>query len=49
ALGHPWGASGAVVVTRLFSRLLGAPQGTLGLAAVAVGGGLGIAALFEVV
>ncbi|MEU6412447.1 thiolase family protein [Microbispora sp. NPDC046933] len=55
ALGHPWGASGAVVVTRLFSRLLGsgvgagAPPGTLGLAAVAVGGGLGIAALFEVV
>jgi len=49
ALGHPWGASGAVVVTRLFSRLVGAPPGTLGLAAVAVGGGLGIAALFEVV
>ncbi|GGO02143.1 acetyl-CoA acetyltransferase [Microbispora rosea subsp. aerata] len=55
ALGHPWGASGAVVVTRLFSRLLGtgagdgSPPGTLGLAAVAVGGGLGIAALFEVV
>ncbi|WP_169945013.1 thiolase family protein [Microbispora sp. H11081] len=49
ALGHPWGASGAVVVTRLFSRLAGAPRGSLGLAAVAVGGGLGIAALFEVV
>ncbi|WP_182885133.1 thiolase family protein [Microbispora sp. H10885] len=51
ALGHPWGATGAVVVTRLFGRLLGegAPPGTLGLAAVAVGGGLGIAALFEVV
>ncbi|WP_084965572.1 thiolase family protein [Thermoactinospora rubra] len=51
ALGHPWGASGAVVVTRLFSRLVGAhaPSGTLGLAAAAVGGGLGVAALFEVV
>ncbi len=51
ALGHPWGATGAVVVTRLFSRLVrsGAPPGTLGLAAAAVGGGLGIAALFEVV
>ncbi|MFB4278265.1 MULTISPECIES: thiolase family protein [unclassified Nonomuraea] len=51
ALGHPWGASGAVVVTRLFSRLVrvGAPPGTLGLAAAAVGGGLGVAALFEVV
>ncbi|WP_214316642.1 thiolase family protein [Nonomuraea sediminis] len=51
ALGHPWGASGAVAVTRLFSRLVrsGAPRGTLGLAAAAVGGGLGVAALFEVV
>ncbi|MEV5501879.1 thiolase family protein [Nonomuraea fuscirosea] len=51
ALGHPWGATGAVVVTRLFSRLVraGAPPGTLGLAAAAVGGGLGVAALFEVV
>ncbi|WP_336208547.1 thiolase family protein [Nonomuraea sp. LPB2021202275-12-8] len=51
ALGHPWGASGAVVVTRLFARLVrgGAPPGTLGLATAAVGGGLGVAALFEVV
>ncbi|MGR6918910.1 thiolase family protein [[Actinomadura] parvosata] len=51
ALGHPWGASGAVVVTRLFSRLVraAAPAGTLGLAAAAVGGGMGVAALFEVV
>nr|WP_152992310.1 thiolase family protein [Nonomuraea pusilla] len=51
ALGHPWGASGAVVVTRLFSRLVrgGAEPGTLGLATAAVGGGLGVAALFEVV
>ncbi|GAA3072011.1 thiolase family protein [Streptosporangium carneum] len=51
ALGHPWGATGAVVVTRLFSRLVrsGAPSGTLGLATAAVGGGLGVAALFEVV
>ncbi|MFI9553018.1 thiolase family protein [Nonomuraea endophytica] len=51
ALGHPWGASGAVVVTRLFHRLVGAgaPRGTLGLATAAVGGGLGVAALFEVV
>ncbi|TMR32486.1 thiolase family protein [Nonomuraea zeae] len=51
ALGHPWGATGAVVVTRLFSRLVraGAPPGTMGLAAAAVGGGLGVAALFEVV
>jgi acetyl-CoA C-acetyltransferase len=51
ALGHPWGASGAVVVTRLFTGLVrsGAARGTLGLAAAAVGGGMGVAALFEVV
>ncbi|MFF1878938.1 thiolase family protein [Leifsonia sp. NPDC058230] len=51
ALGHPWGASGAVAVVRLFSRLMreGAPAGTLGVAAASVGGGLGIAAVVEVV
>lgn len=51
ALGHPWGASGAVGVVRLFSRLVraGAPAGTLGIATAAVGGGMGVAALFEVV
>ncbi len=51
AYGHPWGASGAVAVVRLFSRLVrgGAPSGTFGVAAASVGGGLGVAALFEVV
>lgn len=51
ALGHPWGASGAVAVVRLFSRLVrgGAPAGTFGVAAASVGGGLGVAAVFEVV
>jgi acetyl-CoA C-acetyltransferase len=51
ALGHPWGASAAVAVVRLFSRLVrgGAPAGTAGVAAASVGGGLGIAAVFEVV
>ncbi|GAB3127516.1 thiolase family protein [Glaciibacter psychrotolerans] len=51
ALGHPWGASGAVSVVRLFSRLVrgGAPAGTLGVATAAIGGGMGVAALFEVV
>lgn len=51
AWGHPWGASGAVSVVRLFSRLVrgGAPAGTLGVAAASVGGGLGVAAVFEVV
>ncbi|TXN32302.1 thiolase family protein [Lacisediminihabitans profunda] len=51
ALGHPWGASGAVSVVRLFSRLVrgNAPAGTLGIATAAVGGGMGVAALFKVV
>jgi len=51
ALGHPWGASGAVAMVRLFSRLVraGATPGTLGVAAASVGGGMGIAAVFEVV
>jgi acetyl-CoA C-acetyltransferase len=51
ALGHPWGASGAISVVRLFGRLVhaDAPAGTLGVAAASVGGGLGVAAVFEVV
>jgi acetyl-CoA C-acetyltransferase len=40
-----------VSVVRLFSRLVraGAPAGTLGLATAAVGGGLGVASIVEVV
>lgn len=50
ALGHPWGASAAVSVVRLFSRLVrgGAPGGALGVSAAAIGGGMGIAAVWEV-
>ncbi|AYY12107.1 thiolase family protein [Actinobacteria bacterium YIM 96077] len=50
ALGHAWGATSAVSVVRLFTRLVrgGAAAGTLGLATAAAGGGLGVAALFEV-
>ena len=47
ALGHPWGASGAVLVVRLFSQLVRAGPGTLGLAAIAVGGGQGVAMVVE--
>lgn len=51
ALGHPWGASGAIAVVRLFSRLMreGAPAGTIGVAAASVGGGMGVALVLEVV
>jgi len=46
-LGHPWGASGAILLLRLMSRLLrpaGAGTG-LGLASCAIGGGQGLAML----
>jgi acetyl-CoA C-acetyltransferase len=48
ALGHPWSASGALLVVRLFSRLVRRPAGgRYGLAACAIGGGQGLAVLFE--
>jgi acetyl-CoA C-acetyltransferase len=47
ALGHPWGASGAVLVVRLFSQLVRDGAGSTGLAAIAVGGGQGVAMVVE--
>ncbi|WP_084678024.1 thiolase family protein [Actinopolymorpha alba] len=47
ALGHPWGATGAVTLVRLFTRMVREDGPSLGLAAVAVGGGMGIAVLVE--
>ncbi|WP_426246937.1 thiolase family protein [Nocardioides sp. LHG3406-4] len=47
ALGHPWGASGAILVVRLFSQLLARGEGSVGLAAVAAGGGQGVAMVVE--
>lgn len=47
ALGHPWGASGAVLVTRLFSQMIRGGRGRYGLAAIAVGGGQGVAMVVE--
>jgi acetyl-CoA C-acetyltransferase len=52
ALGHPFGASGAILVTRLFSQLVrnpatAPPVGTRALAMLGIAGGLGITALFE--
>ena len=47
ALGHPWGASGAMLMVRLFSRLVRRDGGRIGLATCAVGGGQGIAVLVE--
>ena len=45
--GHPWGASGAVLAVRLFSQLVRGDAGALGLAAIAVGGGQGVAMVVE--
>ncbi|MEQ4204916.1 thiolase family protein [Actinopolymorpha sp. B9G3] len=45
ALGHAWGATGAVVMVRLFTRMVRDDGPSLGLAAVSVGGGMGVAAL----
>jgi acetyl-CoA C-acetyltransferase len=47
ALGHPWGASGAVLVVRLFTQLVREQAGRFGLAAIAVGGGQGVAMVVE--
>lgn len=48
ARGHPWGASGALLLVRLFSQLVRAEPGRpLGIATCAVGGGQGLALLAE--
>jgi acetyl-CoA C-acetyltransferase len=46
ALGHPIGASGAVLVVKLLHELA-RRQARYGLATLCIGGGMGIAALFE--
>ncbi|AYJ50949.1 thiolase family protein [Rhodococcus sp. P1Y] len=47
AMGHPWGASGAILLVRLARQMTvdGGPE--LGLAACAIGGGQGIAMIVE--
>ncbi|WP_324142200.1 thiolase family protein [Intrasporangium sp.] len=47
ALGHPWGASGAVLVVRLFTQLVRQGRGRHGVAAIAAGGGQGTALVVE--
>lgn len=48
ALGHPYGASGAVSVTRLFAQARARQQDGLdALAMISMAGGMGISALFE--
>ncbi|GHG40640.1 acetyl-CoA acetyltransferase [Sinomonas cellulolyticus] len=47
ALGHAYGASGAVSVVRLLARAQSLPEGSLVLAMISSAGGLGTAALFR--
>ena len=47
ALGHPWGASGAVLLVRLAARMLAADDDRPGLAACSIGGGQGVAMIVE--
>lgn len=47
ALGHPWGASGAVLLVRLAARMLEGDDDRPGLAACSIGGGQGIAMVVE--
>ncbi|TFC95749.1 MULTISPECIES: thiolase family protein [Cryobacterium] len=48
ALGHPFGASGALLVLRLLQQCRAAAEpGEAALAAVSIAGGLGVAALFR--
>lgn len=49
AIGHPYGASGAVLVTRLFYEVQRRPQARYVVAAIGSGGGVGVAVLFEAV
>lgn len=47
ALGHPWGASGAILLVRLAARMFASDNGRYGLAACSIGGGQGVAMLVE--
>ncbi len=46
-LGHPWGASGAILLVRLMARMRREGGARLGVAACAIGGGQGIAVLVD--
>ncbi len=48
AVGHPYGASGAALVTRLFYEAKRRPDARYAAAAIGSGGGVGLALLFEV-
>jgi acetyl-CoA C-acetyltransferase len=47
ALGHPVGASGARIAVTLIHEMLKRPSAKRGLATLCIGGGMGVAAIFE--
>jgi acetyl-CoA C-acetyltransferase len=47
AFGHPWGASGALLMVRLFATMVRRDGPRYGIATCAVGGGQGVATLVE--
>jgi acetyl-CoA C-acetyltransferase len=47
AAGHPWGASGALLLVRLFAQMVRADGPRFGIATCAIGGGQGLALLAE--
>jgi acetyl-CoA C-acetyltransferase len=47
AMGHPWGASGAMLLVRLFAQMVRVKGPRFGIATCAVGGGQGLALLAE--
>ena len=46
-MGHPWGASGAMLLVRLFAQMVRVEGPRLGIATCAIGGGQGLALLAE--
>ena len=47
AIGHPIGASGARIIVTLLHEMLKRPEAKRGLATLCIGGGMGVAAIFE--
>jgi len=47
AMGHPWGASGAMLLVRLFAQMVRVDGPRYGIATCAIGGGQGLALLAE--
>ena len=47
ALGHPVGASGARIIVTLVHEMLKRPEAKKGLATLCIGGGMGVATIWE--